>query len=500
VDHVELCGEMTLDSEQLILFRYAIDNKYWFETFVDDLPAWGFVGQVQHAANATDWLLYTHRDFSIGYNQNKVVQVNLTCSSPISLLPTPQTPRIRPHFTYSVHWHPSDIVYNQRFEQYLDHHFFPMSTHWFSILNSFLLVVAAAGIATAILIRVLRRDLARYERDHYTMMGDLDNELFAMDADYGWKLVHGDVFRAPVHRIYYAALLGAGRQLSVAAALLGLATMVGELYEDRASILTATVFVYGLTSWIAGYVSAVYYHQNGGKNWVKNVIITAALWPVCCAVIGLPVNVVAMYYSSTRAVPFFTMVIMVIIWLLLCLPLTFVGAVIGRRLPTISIPCRVHPLQRTIPEKPYYLQPLPLFLLAGLAPFGSIFLETYMIFTSFLRYKVYYLYGFMLIAGVMLVIVTACVAIVTVYALLNVEDWKWQWTCFVTGGAATLYVYAYAIYFYYQKTSMSGVFQTTFFFGYTLLGCTGLFLALGSLAHLAAERFLRRIYRNVKID
>jgi len=134
-----------------------------------------------------------------------------------------------------------------------------------------------------------------------------------------------------------------------------------------------------------------------------------------------------------------------------------------------------------------HLQPFPLFMLSGVTPFGTIFLETYIIFSSFWRYKVYYLYGFMLAVGGMLCVVTGCVAIVVVYALLNAEDWSWQWKCWLAGGSAAIYVYVYSIFFYYQKTryicavtkprgcllwfllllthplcSMSGTFQTTF--------------------------------------
>jgi transmembrane 9 superfamily protein 3 len=49
----------------------------------------------------------------------------------------------------------------------------------------------------------------------------------------------------------------------------------------------------------------------------------------------------------------------------------------------------------------------------------------YFVFTSFWAYKIYYVYGFMLLVVVMLWIVTACVAIVGVYFLLNAEDYRW---------------------------------------------------------------------------
>lgn len=94
----------------------------------------------------------------------------------------------------------------------------------------------------------------------------------------------------------------------------------------------------------------------------------------------------------------------------------------------------------------------------------------------------------MLGVGVLLLTVTGCVSIVGVYIILGHEDWKWQWKCWSAGGATSMYVMLFSIYFFYQKTryfvisnsSMSGTFQTVFYFGYTLLGCISLFLMLGS--------------------
>ena len=37
------------------------------------------------------------------------------------------------------------------------------------------------------------------------------------------------------------------------------------------------------------------------------------------------------------------------------------------------------------------------FMIIGILPFGSIFIEMYFIFTSFWAYKIYYVYGFMLL-------------------------------------------------------------------------------------------------------
>jgi len=63
----------------------------------------------------------------------------------------------------------------------------------------------------------------------------------------------------------------------------------------------------------------------------------------------------------------------------------------------------------------------------------------YFIFTSFWAYKIYYVYGFMLLVFLILIVVTVCVTIVCTYFLLNAEDYRWFVALLVrTGSLKTL--------------------------------------------------------------
>lgn len=117
---------------------------------------------------------------------------------------------------------------------------------------------------------------------------------------------------------------------------------------------------------------------------------------------------------------------MAAIWIFLCFPLTLLGAIIGRNWGSkADFPCRVNPIPRPIPDKVWYAEPMMIIAMGGVLPFGSIFIEMYFIFTSFWTYKIYYVYGFMLLVFIILLIVSACVAIVSTYFLLNSEDHRW---------------------------------------------------------------------------
>lgn len=65
---------------------------------------------------------------------------------------------------------------------------------------------------------------------------------------------------------------------------------------------------------------------------------------------------------------------------------------------------------------------------------------------------------------------------------------------------AALYVFLYSIHYFFFKTKMTGFFQTSFYFGYTLMFCLGLGIMCGAVGYLGASSFVRRIYRNIKCD
>ncbi|PKU31213.1 transmembrane 9 superfamily member 3 [Limosa lapponica baueri] len=155
------------------------------------------------------------------------------------------------------------------------------------------------------------------------------------------------------------------------------------------------------------------------------------------------------------------------------LPLNLVGTILGRNLSgQPNFPCRVNAVPRPIPEKKWFMEPAVIVCLGGILPFGSIFIEMYFIFTSFWAYKIYYVYGFMMLVLVILCIVTVCVTIVCTYFLLNAEDYRW----------------------------MYGLFQTSFYFGYMAVFSTALGIMCGAIGYMGTSAFVRKIYTNVKID
>ncbi len=480
--------EIMLTEENLVKFIYAVKNHYWYQMYIDDLPIWGIVGDFE--ANNV-YYLWTHKRFDIGYNGNRIVDINLTSENKVALTLNTKIP-----FTYEVNWKESRVPFEKRFDKYLDPTFFQHRIHWFSIFNSFMMVIFLVGLVSMILMRTLRKDYARYSKDDD--LEDLERDL---GDEYGWKQVHGDVFRPPPHSLLFCSLVGNGYQISLVTLCVITFAILGDLYTERGSLLSTTIFVYSITAPVNGYFGSSLYAQMGGKKWIKQMMASAFFIPTFVCGTAFCVNFVAIYYHASRAIPFGTMIAVLCICFFVILPLTMVGTVLGRNLfGQPDYPCRINAVPRPIPEKKWYMDPFVIIMLGGVLPFGSIFIEMYFIFTSFWAYKIYYVYGFMLLVFFILVIVTVCVTIVCTYFLLNAEDYRWQWTSFCSAGSTAVYVYLYSIYYFFFKTKMYGLFQTTFYFGYMALFSLALGIMCGTLGYIGASNFVRKIYSTVKID
>lgn len=486
-------------------FELAINHQYWYQLTIDELPMWAMVGGVfkDKSSGETIPYIYTHKAFSIGYNQNRIVEVNLTALTPTPLHVSPGSDESI-EFTYSVKWVESPVPFENRFRRYLENNFFEHRIHWFSIFNSFLVVLFLSGLVFMILLRTLRSDYVKYaaqvqdQEDQYNFDSDIEAEF---TDDSGWKQVHGDVFRQPPNLELLSALLGTGYQLTLIALFLIVFAILYSVYHSPGSLTTFGVVVYVFTTIISGFWSGSTYSKNAGRRWRTVTILTATLFPGVVSLVAFTLNWLALAYNSLIAIPFLTMIVVALLWMFVSVPLVFVGMLLGRKLNgKQQNPCRVNPIPRVIVSQPWYRSRGMFVLLGGILPFGSIFIEMYFIFTSFWNYKFYYVYGFMLLVFIILIIVTMCVSMIGTYFLLNLEDYRWQWTSFLLSASTAFYVFLYAVYFYFFKTSMSGLLQLCFYFGYMGLFCLALGILCGAIGFLGAKVFVRMIYSNIKVD
>jgi transmembrane 9 superfamily protein 2/4 len=387
-------------------------------------------------------------------------------------------------FTYNVLWYESTTAWATRWDKYL--HVFDPKIHWFSLVNSAIIVVFLVFTVVSILLRALRKDIARYNRLDNINLDDLSGTSAVDDGiqeDSGWKLVHGDVFRTPGSPLILSVFLGNGAQLfvmtgfTIAFALLGFLSP-----SNRGSLGTIMVLLYTVLGFIGGYVSARVYKSFGGERWKLNIGLTPLLVPGIVFGTFFLLDLFLWAKESSGAVPFTTMIVIIGIWFLISVPLSFAGSWVGFRQPPFQAPVRTNQIPRQIPPSTTYMRPIPSMLLVGILPFGAIFVELYFIMSSIWFSKVYYMFGFLFLCYGLMIITCAAVTVLMVYFLLCSENYHWHWRAFMTAGASAFYVFLNALIYLVTKLQLGGLAGTVLYIGYSGLISFLFFILTGTFS------------------
>ncbi|CAG9535319.1 unnamed protein product [Cercopithifilaria johnstoni] len=393
-------------------------------------------------------------------------------------------------WTYSVTWEESNVPWASRWDTYLSMR--DVQIHWFSIVNSIIVILCLFGFLSVIIVRTVRKDIAKYNKGE-----ELDDTF----EESGWKLVHGDVFRPPPGSMLLVNFVGAGIQLIGMVAITVFFAMLGMLSPaSRGSLMSAAIVLFCLMGLVAGYHAGRLYRTLRGTSPRKCAFRTAVLFPSVILGTGFLLNFFLIGKHSSGAIPFTTMVALLLLWFGIDLPLVFLGFHFGFRKQAYSHPVRTNQIPRQVPEQPWYLHTLPCMLLAGILPFGAAFIELFFIFSAIWENQFYYLFGFLFIVCVILFISCAQISIVVTYFLLCAENYHWWWKSFVISGGSAIYVMGYAVFYYFSKLNIIGFIPTLLYFSYSFLMALAFWILTGTIGFYAAYSFLCRIYAAVKID
>ncbi|KAH8680506.1 hypothetical protein BX600DRAFT_376126 [Xylariales sp. PMI_506] len=427
---------------------------------------------------------------------------NVDCSDrhPAVVLAEDSTTKVQ--FTYSVYWTKSQTAWATRWDKYL--HVFDPKIHWFSLVNSAVVVVFLVVTVTSVLFRALKKDIARYNRLDQINLDDLSGTSVLEDGvqeDSGWKLVHGDVFRAPSHPLVLSIFLGNGAQLFVMTGFTICFALLGFLSpSNRGSLGTIMVVLYTVLGFVGGYVSARVYKSLNGEKWKLNIGLTPLLVPSIVFGTFFFLNLFLWANQSAGAVPLTTMLVIIAIWFVISIPLSFAGSWFGFRANAIEPPVRTNQIPRQIPPTTTYLRPIPSMLLVGILPFGAIFVELYFIMSSIWFSKIYYMFGFLFLCYGLMIITCAAVTVLMVYFLLCAENYNWQWRAFLAAGMSAGYIFANALIYLISKLSLGGLAGTVLYIGYSALLSFLFFILTGSIGFFSSWWFVQKIYSSIKID
>jgi len=392
-------------------------------------------------------------------------------------------------YTYSVIWTESATPWATRWDHYL--HIFDPKIHWFSLINSIVIVAFLCVMVGMILMRTVARDIGRYNA-----IDQIDD----VQEDFGWKLLHGEIFRAPERLMLLSVAIGSGAQLVAMATVTLVFALFGFLSPaNRGSLSTVMIVTWTLFSYVAGHVSTRMYQTYGGLNFKQNMVLTACLFPTILFAELNVLNFFLVASGSAGAVPFGTMLAIIVMWFLISLPLALGGSIMASRKGPLPIPVRVNQIPRQIPPTVWYMRFWPSALMAGILPFGAGFIECYFLLSSLFGNKVYYAAGFLFLTFTVVGLTTATVTVLMCYFHLCQEDYRWHERAFVTGGASAFWLVAYGL-LYATRLSLHGFTSIALYLGYLMLLALLDFLMTGSIGYIATFFFVKKIYSRVRID
>ena len=392
--------------------------------------------------------------------------------------------------TYDVTFKETSIKWASRWDTYL------LMTddqiHWFSIINSLMIVLFLSGMVAMIMMRTLYRDISKY------------NQLETQDEaqeETGWKLVHGDVFRPPTNSNLLCVYVGTGVQFFGMTLVTMIFAMLGFLSpSNRGGLMTAMVLLWVFMGLFAGYTSARLYKMFKGTEWKRNTLKTAFTFPGIVFGIFFVLNALIWGEKSSGAVPFGTMFALVFLWFGISVPLVFVGSYFGYKKPAIEDPVKTNKIPRQIPEQAWYMHPAFSILIGGILPFGAVFIELFFILTSIWLHQFYYIFGFLFIVFVILIVTCAEITVVLCYFQLCSEDYHWWWRAYLTPGSSALYLFLYATFYFFTKLEITKLVSGILYFGYMTIISYAFFVLTGTVGFYACFWFVRTIYASVKID
>jgi transmembrane 9 superfamily member 2/4 len=396
-------------------------------------------------------------------------------------------------FTYDVQFQPSDILWEERWDRIISSKSSNDKIHWFSIINSLMIVLFLTGMIAMIMLRTLHRDIARYNEVQTTEEAQEES---------GWKLVHGDVFRPPQFSpLLFSVFVGTGVQVCSMSAITMVIALLGLLSPaNRGSLLTTLLLLFVFMGSFAGYYSSRTYKMFNGKNWKYNTVLTAVLYPGGLFGVFFILNLVLWSKASSQAVPFGTLFALLVLWFGISVPLVFLGSYFGFKAPQIEHPVRTNQIARQVPEQVWYLSSLFSILVGGILPFGAVFIELFFIMSALWLHQIYYVFGFLFIVLIILVATCAEVTIVMCYFQLCAEDYRWWWRSFLTSGSAAVYLFLYSFLYFFTKLNITAFVSGLLYFGYMAMISLTFFFLTGTIGYFSCLWFTRKIYASIKID
>eukprot|EP01087_Luapelamoeba_hula_P008517 TRINITY_DN2126_c0_g1_i2.p1 TRINITY_DN2126_c0_g1~~TRINITY_DN2126_c0_g1_i2.p1 ORF type:complete len:457 (+),score=24.98 TRINITY_DN2126_c0_g1_i2:535-1905(+) len=449
----------------------------------------GFIGYSNDTAGP---YVYTHFVFSLTRSKQQIIKAELFMRDPVSLSIRDDEEELELAWTWSVIWRDGDTLSNNHtIHTSGDDHIqsvIPVAmqnpNHVFWTLASLILGSFAASYGLLVLMRTLTADL------RLCWSWDEVEQPF-------WTLLRWDVWRLPERFSLLCDAVGVGWQILWLATLLAAYSCCFSS-TSRASMITAFVVLYTLTSGVATKISVQLFTRMARTKYpTADCSALVLLFTAPLLLVFFAVNYASSIYGSTSTVPLTAVSATIIFYLCGGLLSALLGLSLGQYCAD-SFYSRSQQYPRELPIASWHLQS-PLARAAeliwpGVLPFCVVLVEVRYVFDGLWGDYDYTTYWLLPLALAVLVYTTTVATLIRTYFQLNREDYRWWWQSFVAGGSAAIYLFAYAVFYYVYQSSMHGMLQFVYYMGYTALICWAMFLMLGSVGFFAARQLVYCMY------
>eukprot|EP00188_Purpureofilum_apyrenoidigerum_P002175 Plantae.Rhodophyta-Purpureofilum_apyrenoidigerum.ctg23189.p1 GENE.Plantae.Rhodophyta-Purpureofilum_apyrenoidigerum.ctg23189~~Plantae.Rhodophyta-Purpureofilum_apyrenoidigerum.ctg23189.p1 ORF type:complete len:632 (+),score=148.71 Plantae.Rhodophyta-Purpureofilum_apyrenoidigerum.ctg23189:108-2003(+) len=396
-------------------------------------------------------------------------------------------------FSYSVRFEETTVEWSTRWDTLLEPRPDLRRVQWFSIINSIAITIFLTAIVALVLFRTVYLDFARYN--------EIDDTVEAQEET-GWKQVHSDVFRPPMATGLLCVFLGIGAQLYVIVIITLFFSILGFFSPSyRGGLLTALVLFWTCTGVIAGYVSARTYSGLKGTN--TRLVALGSCFGFSGVVFSIffLINLELWMVGSTAAVSFWTLSLLLIVWLLIAVPLNFLGSLFGAKADSYNFPTKTATFHRPIPEGAD-ANSILFILTGGLLPFACVFIELTFIMDSLWEDDIFYMFGFLFVVFIILAITCAEVSVVISYFFLSNEDYHWWWRSFLTPATSGAYVFIYSIIFLNTQHDLKGMHfaSVIMYLAYMFIISASFAFLTGFIGFESSFLFISKMFSSVKID
>jgi len=478
-----ICSK-TLNHNEIRSLESAVLNGYWINLIIDDIVVLVSLG----SSASGHPLVFSHYHFTIAHNDASILQINASMRTPLKLVDGENL-----SFSYSLDWIHFDIRHPH--SSSMDSSFFKNNIHYYSSINSALLVFLLVLLVVLILNRVLKRDYSRFIHE-----ATLDGFEIDINTERGWKILHGDVFRPPNRVAILSIISGAGMQAVFCLVVFsGVASLSNKLYNI--DMLKYFFIIFVLASPVSGFFSVSFGKAFGIMKWLRFAFASSLILPITVLLCFVFSSVLSFVFGTNRVISPFFFIIFGFAIVFIILPLGGFGGWLALKAKILQgNKCDFSLVSRPIPVLKWWLRLPFLSFFVGVLCSTSILIEVYYILTAVWQHNSYYLWGFLFITSSIMISVSASSTVLVVYLKLQELDYRWQGLSFFASSSTGIFIFSYCMYFYFTKTGTNGLYSTLYYILFSSSFSLIVSLICGGIGYFSANVFVHKIYKNLKID